>query len=674
MFYMFSNLTNAQTYSGYQEQWAISATANSQLGISENGAIQATNEPNTVSCSDEITAWAAEDTEVGMQWIKLNYIDYVYANGVDIYETNVPGFVTKVVLTDEFGNNNIVWEESDTLTDCGAFAVTFPTTSYRTRTVTVYTDTESTQFDYEEIDAVKLKGYTTYTPPTTTSISPTSSNFKAVPSSIKRSQNIDFNMTITDDKAINSNTALVKIVSPNGTAYSTRPSLVSGTEQSGTYHANWTSMKDAPNGIYNVYLFVCDNENNCPTLTLGTFTLNGTFVFSNVNFKKQYAQTEEIPVTGNLLDAFNNSMPNANITLTLTSADTKYTATGKTDSKGMFSLKLRTTLLDLLGGWKLSVKASDSNGNNGNYDSNFTLLMPLASLYYNIVFLSPIDRESYFKGENLKISVKVMDVDNPVGEAQVLMKLSTGEILPLSEVSTGAGIYQTEYRLKFSDQSGNWSIGVQALKDTQNGSVGGGKSIFVSVRPVDLKINVISPTGNRFSVGDTAKIKLKVTYPDNTEATGIIVNATPVKETIALLENQPGIYEGVYRFSEKDVGRSKFRIFASDGFENTGFVEPSISIVKPTIMDFIKRYWYVEVVIVAIAGGLMYQFYLPQYNIKRYEDVLEELKTRKKDAQDQYFVKRSIDRETYEKIMKEADHKMIEIKTKMEILKKKTKQ
>ncbi|NMA75602.1 MAG: hypothetical protein GX963_15940, partial [Bacteroidales bacterium] len=73
-------------------QWAITATASSQYGSGDWSAKQIVGEPNVYpNYGDNGQAWAPGSMNNGLQWVELGFLEAVYVERVEIYETFNPG-------------------------------------------------------------------------------------------------------------------------------------------------------------------------------------------------------------------------------------------------------------------------------------------------------------------------------------------------------------------------------------------------------------------------------------------------------------------------------------------------------------------------------------------------------------------------------------------------------
>jgi hypothetical protein len=96
----------AEAFGGPSKQWATAATASSQL--SDNwSATKATGPPAR-------KAWAPSVKDGGAEWLELTYAESVVPIGINVWENNGPGFVTKVEAFDQQRKAWVkLWEGTD---------------------------------------------------------------------------------------------------------------------------------------------------------------------------------------------------------------------------------------------------------------------------------------------------------------------------------------------------------------------------------------------------------------------------------------------------------------------------------------------------------------------------------------------------------------------------------
>jgi hypothetical protein len=139
------------------KQWAASASASSEFGVSGWIAAEATGSPDTTECGDNSTAWASSSTDT-VEWIQLGYTTPVYATQVVIHITYNPSYVTAVELIDTNGSYHSVYTAQPTPMACPAqLTVSFAKTTYLVSGVRITID-QATLNSWSEIDAVQLIG------------------------------------------------------------------------------------------------------------------------------------------------------------------------------------------------------------------------------------------------------------------------------------------------------------------------------------------------------------------------------------------------------------------------------------------------------------------------------------------------------------------------------------
>jgi hypothetical protein len=140
-------------------QWAASASATSQYGDDNWSAAQATGEPNTESCGDQVTAWASRDS-TGQDSITLSYAEPVIPLQVNVHQTYNPGAITQVALANSATDQTFALPDSaDPVgnTPCpGVFRLT-PSAIGLVDQVTLTLDQTLTG-SWNEIDAVEVVG------------------------------------------------------------------------------------------------------------------------------------------------------------------------------------------------------------------------------------------------------------------------------------------------------------------------------------------------------------------------------------------------------------------------------------------------------------------------------------------------------------------------------------
>lgn len=142
------------------EQWAVSASASSQYGDDNWSAQQATGEPDTLISGDEVTAWAAYNSDSQQETLVLAYAQPVIPVGLEIYESYNPGAIVRVEFFDLNTDEWVVaWEGTAETAglDFATFRPALLPVNFATDQVRLTVDEPSVS-GWNEIDAVKLIG------------------------------------------------------------------------------------------------------------------------------------------------------------------------------------------------------------------------------------------------------------------------------------------------------------------------------------------------------------------------------------------------------------------------------------------------------------------------------------------------------------------------------------
>ena len=139
-------------------QWASGAAASSEYDNPGWAAQQATGAPDTLECGDFETAWASQGAS-DTAWLEVSFATPVQPTEIHIYETNAPGSIVKVEVTDTAGLIHTVWEGMPQLLDTcpRVFWVAVTGVSSPVARVRITLDQSIVQ-DWNEIDAVQLVG------------------------------------------------------------------------------------------------------------------------------------------------------------------------------------------------------------------------------------------------------------------------------------------------------------------------------------------------------------------------------------------------------------------------------------------------------------------------------------------------------------------------------------
>jgi hypothetical protein len=138
--------------------WGSSAVASSQYDDPDWGAIQATGPPDVQGCADVHRAWAPLSDGADPEWLEVLFAEPEPAEGIDIHENHIGGFVYKVELIDTDGLRHTIWTGTDDTPCPGVLSLRWPVTPYDVRGARIHTQVDG----WEEIDAVARIGSSRY--------------------------------------------------------------------------------------------------------------------------------------------------------------------------------------------------------------------------------------------------------------------------------------------------------------------------------------------------------------------------------------------------------------------------------------------------------------------------------------------------------------------------------
>jgi hypothetical protein len=107
------------------------------------------------------TAWTTLKADDSIQWVELDFLKPVYANGINVLETYNPGTLIRVDAKDSGGAYHTVWTGTDPSKGISGKIswsnITFAQTAYPTGTMRLFLDTNLVS-GWNEIDSVELIG------------------------------------------------------------------------------------------------------------------------------------------------------------------------------------------------------------------------------------------------------------------------------------------------------------------------------------------------------------------------------------------------------------------------------------------------------------------------------------------------------------------------------------
>jgi hypothetical protein len=331
--------------------------------------------------------------------------------------------------------------------------------------------------------------------------------------------------------------------------------------------------------------------------------------------------------------------------------------------------------------WNISIEAESEKKELGLKYLSTQITVPKGVSYYSVNFLSPLQEKTFRRGEVVPLTVEVKDVNKPVSGASVIVYAPSGDNVILKEAEEGK--YSGVYLVKPNDQIDNWFLKAEVEKKVGEFTRVGGANMFITVGPTEFNFNVLSPVSDTVYTNSRIKIKIKLTYPDNSLVKGADLNALLLNknEEIPLQEVSDGIYEGSYFAGTEDIGTLILKIDAKDVNENFGTLNKEVFIRKGSfignifslIFDAAKQYWWL-ILTVLIVIALIYQFKIEMLwikrEIKKSLDEQEKIKTMQIDTEKKYYNEGAITKKEFRDIMGKYEERASKAKEDEKVYKK----
>ena len=326
-----------------------------------------------------------------------------------------------------------------------------------------------------------------------------------------------------------------------------------------------------------------------------------------------------------------------------------------TASGSDYSFVYESTFLDPSGEWLISL-GSDVKSINVNSIRD--------SSSYLVSFISPVSR-GYERTELINLTVNVSMAGESINSAVVHSFDESGSRITLSEV--GGGVYSGEYKLGVDSVTGIRKLVVLALKE----GLGGEGVLNITVNEARIALSIVQPELNEYSIGSLLTVKVKGEYP-NGSLQGFTVNASYGDVSVPLVFSD-GFYVGEYKLTPIDAGLKTLMIGAFDDYGNGGTVSKKISGSNLLVYYLVSNIGYI--IIGGIGVGVVVFFANKKIsgtiNVKRLADKKDELLSKKKKLQEDYFVNSSISKEIYDEDTSKIDEELNIISAKLRNIKKK---
>ena len=395
--------------------------------------------------------------------------------------------------------------------------------------------------------------------------------------------------------------------------------------------------------------------------------------------KETYEKGQEINIFGEAFDPNGNLVDDGTVIVNISTQNWSYTFS--TDiTNGNYDTGYYISFDKPSGEWIIKVTATDDKGHvtSGQQTKDISVITPENFEQYTIKILSPIGGEVFRRGETIDFMLSFLNRQNEkIRDGEIKGFLPSGEVLVFSESSPG--IYSYNYDIEY-DYPIDFSTIVIEGKKMENGKILVGFDLIdfkITETNFDIELIDITPS-DLAEIGENIEIRLKLQYPDGNPVSNAIVSAYGINgENINFRKSnsEPGRYYVYYTPDGKRIGNWVIQVQAEDAFGNYQMTNVKyLEIVETKFMTYFIRYWYVSFIIISLISLIIIFFSrkkMEEMKLSTIKKELIELNKLKKNNAILYFSKCSIDRDTYERHLKNYESKIANLNKKSRLLEKK---
>ncbi|MFH1587053.1 MAG: hypothetical protein ABID38_04310 [Candidatus Diapherotrites archaeon] len=381
------------------------------------------------------------------------------------------------------------------------------------------------------------------------------------------------------------------------------------------------------------------------------------FAISVETDKASYEKGEFISITGECLK-------DTGLTLLITASGRKlHEEKIYCNKNSRYFLNYKTSFLDPKAKWDLKVLQG------GEDDETQLYMYPKnEGAFYLITFLSPSPGK-YKKGEDLTLSVKVLDAGEAVTDANVISWGVMGEKLQLE--NRGGGIYSIDLAIPFDSEKTAWDFIVLAQSAKRGNIFGGEQSLGIEIESAQIIIEVIQPEVHEYDLSTPLPLEARIKYSDGKAVKNLQeIGAEISGVKILLSEIGEGLFSSEHLMSCDDAGSVSIRFFASDTAGNSGQATKNI-VATGQIGCFLRDNWiYILVIIVLVVTVSLFAYSRLSHNLKTKLLKNERDKTMNliKSLQEDYFTKGVMPAISYKKNLAKYQAKINELDKKIKDL------
>jgi len=377
--------------------------------------------------------------------------------------------------------------------------------------------------------------------------------------------------------------------------------------------------------------------------------------------KDNYVKGKQINVSGTIsIKNQNYSILSDNITITIEHGSwRRFTTTAI--SNNTYNITYNISYGDPEGSWNITAFLNDNNRDSIKANKKINVSIPSDIMRYKVLWLSPPNEAVYKRGDTFNISIYVTENEIGVNNASTICILPSMDEIKLTELSEG--YYQESYTIPLDSVNGYWSLSINSMNTSEGSIFAGGSNNSIYVKPTSLIINLLEPSLTEYNSGKNMEIKINLTYQNNHVVKNAFVIAKLLNNEVKLINRGNGIYSENYSITDEYLGRKNLKIVASDLYDNNASISLIVQFNKESHSNFpFSSIFFIIFVITILIFVIMLFKKRFFYHLHRdIENEIKEIKCLQKEAAINYFMKGSINRNTYDKLMKEHTIRLSEL-------------
>lgn len=348
-----------------------------------------------------------------------------------------------------------------------------------------------------------------------------------------------------------------------------------------------------------------------------------------------------------------------------------FSTTLNPDDEGNFSFERRTSLIDPVGEWLVSLKASDTSNNQGLVEKRVQVLEELGVGFLKAEFIEPTAR-AYDRGNEVNFIVRVVDHHNDVVEkAEVMVLLPGNKAVKALELSPGN--YGVKYLLPLDFPVGEQVFTARAVKDVNAVQFSGSSTKNLVVNRLPITVEIVSPSKAIYDLGERIEFTVKAYYSFQKPVEKATVLLDFGSRVVSAKLEADGAYHYATVVTKKGEKGLEAKITVTDAYGNMGSgevalkIRPSYSPLYLVAKNPLQFGGLGLMVLVLVAFAAYWSMNLA--GIRLEEKKKKSLLESKKKVQEQYFNERLIGNREYLQLTEKLNAELDQAEARLNVLK-----